>query len=89
MIIVVIMMDKIKEKDSEDSFLGITFAFHVLSFRRSLPCCPYSIVESRAKNKRFKSVILILNDCSYGNLGSKGPSHLLESLYSVFEFFSL
>lgn len=48
MIIVVIMMDKIKEKDSEDSFLGITFAFHVLSFRRSLPCCPYSIVESTA-----------------------------------------
>ena len=50
MIIVVIMMDKIKEKDSEDSllFLEITFAFHVLSFRRSLPCYPCSIVESTA-----------------------------------------
>ena len=50
MIIVVIMMDKIKEKDSEDSllFLGITFAFHVLSFHRSLPCYPCSIVESTA-----------------------------------------
>lgn len=50
MIIVVIMMDEIKEKDSENSFLflGITFAFHVLSFRCSLPRYPYSIGESTA-----------------------------------------
>ena len=50
MTIVVIMMDKIKEKDSEKSllFLGVTFAFHVLSFHYRLPCYPYSIVESTA-----------------------------------------
>ena len=50
MITVLIMMDKIKEKDSENSllFLGVTFAFHVLSFHCSLPCYPYSVVESTA-----------------------------------------
>lgn len=50
MIIVVIMMDKIKEKDSENSllFLGVTLAFHVLSFHYSLSCSPYSTVESTA-----------------------------------------